>query len=255
MLLKPGAEIHGYEPTPEDILEIEKADLFIYNGGESEEWVKRLIDTNEIPADRTFKMMGEVELFEEETTAGLDNTDTKEKEYDEHIWTNPKNAILLVQKIAEKLSNIKNEEASSYNKNANQYVARLKKIDQDFREVVKNAKKKELIFGDRFPFLYFVREYGLSYVAAFPGCSEQTEASSSTIAQLVNKARESNVKVILKIELTSDKIAQTIANELEDARVQEFSAAHSISDEDFRKGVTYADLMEKNIKTLSEALE
>lgn len=236
MLLKPGAEAHDFEPTPEDVIEIEKADLFIYNGGESEEWVERLLSSNEIPAEKTFKMMDQVSLLEEE-----------EGEYDEHIWTSPKNAIILAEKISEKLP--KNTEKTA------SYIKRLEKIDQDFREVVKNSSKKKLIFGDRFPFLYFVHEYGLEFAAAFPGCSEQTEASSKTIAELVTAAKEAKAKAILKIELTSDKIARTIAEEAGGLKVLEFSAAHNISEQDFKAGVTYADLMEKNLKILSEILE
>lgn len=235
MLLEPGAETHSFEPTPEDILEIKEADLFIYNGGESEEWVKRLLDSNDIEPEKTFRMMDQVELLKED--AG---------EYDEHIWTNPKNAIILIQKIADKLGR--------HTESTKQYVQRLEKIDSDFRETIKNASKKELIFGDRFPFLYFVHEYGLDYMAAFPGCSEQTEVSSSTLARLADEARKNNIKVILKIELTSDQIARAIADDVGDAKVLEFSAAHNISEDDFEAKITYADLMEKNVKILNEAL-
>ena len=115
------------------------------------------------------------------------------------------------------------------------------------------APTKTLIFGDRFPFRYFVDEYGLDYYAAFPGCSDQAEASSSTVAFLVDKAKETNAKAIFKIELTNGQLAQTIADE-SGAKVYELSAAHNISQEDFEKGTTYADIMEKNVDTLKEAL-
>ena len=164
------------------------------------------------------------------------------------------NAIKLVNGIKEKLVGLHPERRASYEQNAAAYTARLVEIDRQIRDVVANSKKKELIFGDRFPFRYFVDEYGLDYFAAFPGCAEQTEASSRTVAFLVDKARTDGVKVILKIELTSDKLARAIADEV-GAEVMTLSAAHNVSAEDFRRGVTYADLMEENVKVLREALK
>ena len=248
MLLKPGAEAHDFEPTPEDIIDIKNADLFVYIGGESEEWIEKILESNNISPNKTLELMDEVELIEEE-----DSYSTEEAEYDEHIWTSPKNAIMIVQRITDKLAEINPQKVDEYTNNANKYVERLCKIDEKFQEIVSNASKNELIFGDRFPFLYFVREYGLKYTAAFPGCSEQTEADAATIARLIDRAKATNTKVILKIELTSDKIAKTIA-ETVGATVMEFSAAHNVSKADFEKGVTYADLMEQNTKVLEEAL-
>lgn len=244
MLLKPGAEAHDFEPTPEDIIDIKNADLFVYVGGESEEWVEKILESNNISPDKTLKLMDEVDLIEEEG----------EMEYDEHIWTSPKNATILVQKIANKLTKINPQKTDKYTDNANRYIERLNRIDEGFRNIVSKADKDELIFGDRFPFLYFIREYGLKYAAAFPGCSEQTEADAATIARLIDRAKATNAKVILKIELTSDKIAKTIA-EATGATVMEFSAVHNVSKGDFENGVTYADLMERNIKVLEEALK
>lgn len=252
MLLKPGAEAHDFEPTPEDIIDIKNADLFVYIGGESEEWVEKILESNNISPDKTLKLMDEVDLIEEEEEG--DEHGEEEMEYDEHIWTSPKNAIMIVQRITDKLVEINPQKVDEYTNNANKYVERLSKIDEKFQEIVSNASKNELIFGDRFPFLYFVREYRLKYTAAFPGCSEQTEADAATIARLIDRAKATNTKVILKIELTSDKIAKTIA-EATGANVMEFSAAHNVSKADFEKGVTYADLMEQNTKVLEEALK
>lgn len=252
MLLKPGAEAHDFEPTPEDIIDIKNADLFVYVGGESEEWVEKILESNNISPDKTLKLMDEVDLIEEEEDG--DEHGEEEMEYDEHIWTSPKNATILVQKIANKLAEINPQKTDKYTDNANRYIKRLNRIDEGFRDIVSKADKDELIFGDRFPFLYFVQEYGLKYAAAFPGCSEQTEADAATIARLIDRAKATNAKVILKIELTSDKIAKTIA-EATGATVMEFSAVHNVSKGDFENGVTYADLMEQNVKVLEEALK
>ena len=269
MLLKPGVEMHDFEPTPEDVINIKNADLFIYVGGESGGWVKDLLDDNEIPEEKTLRLMDLVEVKEEELSEGMEDHEheheskksyeehgyhKEEVEYDEHIWTSPVNAIKLVNGIKDKLSKIYPENKNAYAKNADAYISRLYDIDQKIRDVVASGNRKELIFGDRFPFRYFVDEYGLNYYAAFPGCSEQTEASSKTIAFLVNKAKSDDIRIILKIELTSDKLAKSIADEA-DAKVMTLNAAHNISSEDFEKGVTYADIMESNIEVLKEALK
>ena len=249
MLMKPGSEAHDFEPTPEDIIRIKNADLLIYVGGESDEWIEGLLHDNEISEEKTLRLMDYVEAKEEELADGME----EEVEYDEHIWTSPINTIKLLDGVRDKISSIYPERGASFSDNANLYRERFLAIDESIRNVVANSSKKELIFGDRFPFRYLVDEYGLDYYAAFPGCSEQTEASSQTIAFLINKAKASDAKVILKIELTSDKLAQAIADEV-GARVMTLNAAHNISQEDFDKGLTYADIMEENIDVLREAL-
>ena len=254
MLIKPGTETHDYEPTPQDIIAIQQAKLFIYNGGESDAWVDKILADNNISRDKTLRLMDLVELKTEEEKEGMEGEEEEEeKEYDEHIWTSPKNAIGLIEAIRDKLAELEPDKSEQYVENARNYLARIKDIDENFRSVVTAAPSKTLIFGDRFPFRYFVDEYGLDYFAAFPGCSDQTEASSSTVAFLVNKAKETNAKAIFKIELTNGQLAQTIADE-SGAKVHELSAAHNISQEDFEKGITYADIMEKNVDTLKEAL-
>ena len=243
LLIKPAAETHTFEPTPQDIIDIVNADFFIYNGGESEEWVSDLLRDNGVDEGKTIRMMDFVELKQEED----------EDEYDEHIWTSPLNAIRITETIRDRFAAKYPAKAEKYISNTNNYVAKLKDIDQKIREIVKNAKRKVLVFADRFPFRYFVDEYGLDYLAAFPGCSEQTEASSSTIAELTDKVKSEKVPVVLKIELTSDALAKTIASET-GAAIRTFSAAHNISQADFESGKTYADIMTDNLKVLEEAL-
>jgi len=257
MLIKPGTEMHSYEPTPQDIIAIEQAKLFIYNGGESDAWVDKILSDNNIPREKTLRLMDYVDLKTEENKDGMEaeeeEEDEEEEEYDEHIWTSPKNAIRLIEAIRDKLAEIESDNSDTIHENARNYIQRIRDIDENFRSVVAAAPTKTLIFGDRFPFRYFVDEYGLDYYAAFPGCSDQTEASSSTIAFLVNKAKETGAKAIFKIELTNGQLAKTIAEE-SGAKVYELNAAHNISSEEFEKGITYADIMERNVDTLKEAL-
>ena len=252
MLLKPGAEMHDYEPTPQDIKNIKNSNIFIYVGGDSDEWIKDVLNNIDLNKTKVIKLMNLVNLQEEEIIEGMEVIN-KDKEYDEHIWTNPINAITIINKLKDEIIEIDNLNKSLYEKNANSYISSLNDIDKEIKSIVKNAKRKELIFGDRFPFLYFTREYGLTYYAAFPGCSEQTEASAKTISFLIDKVKEDNIPVILKLELSNGKIADTIAKET-NTKVLEFNSFHNISQKDFNSGITYIEIMKNNIKVLKEAL-
>ena len=249
MLLKPGTESHDYEPTPQDIATISNADLFIYVGGESEDWVDKLLDSNEINRENVVRMMDLVDLKKEDAHDG----DSNDIEYDEHIWTSPKNARILVDKIKQKMIYKFPQFKESFEVNAGLYESELEDIDTELSRIVKDAKTTELVFADRFPFKYLVDDYGLTYVAAFPGCAEQTEASSATIAELINKVKSDNLSAVLKIELTSDKLAQTVS-EATGAKILTLNAAHNISQEDFDKGIRLVDLMRDNMVVLAEAL-
>ena len=255
MLLKPGAEMHDFEPTPSDIIDIEKSALFIYTGGESDEWVEDILSSTNV--NKSLKMMDAVELVEEEAVEGMEAEEEEEEgeepEYDEHVWTTPKNAKKIIAKIKDELIAISPENKDSFEQNTTNYSNRLDELDSEFKEIINSAKRKTIVFGDRFPLRYFTDEYGLEYYAAFPGCSEQTEASSATIAFLVNKVKSENIPVVFKIEMSNNKIAQTIADET-GAKVLTFNSIHNISAEDFESGITYIDLMEGNLITLEEAL-
>lgn len=251
MLIKPGAELHNYEPSPSDIIDIKNSDLFIYNGGESDEWIE-----DDLVGDaKVFKMMDAVELVEEEAVEGMesDEEESEEAEYDEHIWTSLRNAQKIIDSLTDTLSEISPENKAYFEQNAKNYNQRLADIDTRFQEIISNAKRKTLVFGDRFPLRYFIEDYGLDYYAAFPGCSDQTEASNQTIAFLVDKVKSEKIPVVLKIEMSSDAIARTIAREA-GVKYLTFSSAHTISAEDFDNGKTYADIMESNLEVIREAL-
>lgn len=255
MLLKPGSEMHDFEPTPSDIIDIEKSNLFIYTGGESDEWVEDILEDTK--ASKTLKMMDAVEVVEEEAVEGMEaeeEEEGEEPEYDEHVWTSPKNAKKIVNRVKDELIKASPENEEVFEQNAADYSAELDELDNKFQAIVNNSKRKTIVFGDRFPLRYFADEYGLKYYAAFPGCSEQTEASSATIAFLVDKVKSEKIPVVFKIEMSSGKVAQTIADET-GAKVLTFNAAHNISADDYNAGMTYVDIMEQNLSALEEALQ
>ena len=172
---------------------------------------------------------------------------------DEHVWTSPKNAIAIVEQIADVLGELDPEQTAVYEENEKAYVSLLEELDDEFREVVSSAKRDVLLFGDRFPFRYFADEYGLKYYAAFPGCASDTEPSAATMAFLINKAKEEQIPVILKMELSNENIANAIA-ETTHAKVKTFYSCHNLTAKEFADGETYLSMMKKNVETLKEAL-
>lgn len=255
MLLKPGTESHSYDPTARDIVKIDSCDLFIYNGGESDAWVEGILDA----ADdvNTLRMMDAVEALEEEHVEGMqdedDDHDEHEDEYDEHIWTSPKNAALIVESVLSAAEKISPENAETYKNNAESYISQINKLDADFSELL-SGEKRYFVFGDRFPLLYFFREYGLNYYAAFPGCGSEVEPSAQTISFLLDRLDDSDtIKTVFYIELSNHKLADTLAED-KGLPTTEFHTCHNITADDFTAGESYVSLMTRNYEVLSAAL-
>lgn len=259
MLLPPGVESHSYEPSPQDIINIQNSDILIYVGGESEQWVDKILDSMDNKVI-TVKMMDAVQLYEEEIIDGMqkeqdsDDEASEEHEYDEHIWTSLKNAQNIVARINEAVVSLDSKNKSVYDKNTKSYIEKLDNLDKEFENLFKTFEKPTLIFGDRFPFRYFVEDYNLDYFAAFPGCSSETEPSASTIAFLIDKVKEKSLNTVFYIEFSNHNIADTIA-ESTGAKTAMLHSCHNISKKDMDSGVSYYYLMEQNYETLKGALQ
>lgn len=256
MLIQPGGESHSYEPTPQDIISIQEADVFLYIGGENDAWVEDILNSVDTTNIEIVKLIDCVELAcldNEEEHNHSHEEEEHSHEYDEHIWTSPVNAMKMVEVISEAICKADPENANYYNSNTTDYLAELTDLDADFRDVVSNAERTELIFGDRFPLIYFTNEYGLSYHSAFPGCSAETEPSASTIAFLTDKVEEDKIPVILKIELSNSTVADTIASETS-TKVHTFYSCHNLSKAQFDNGESYLSMMKDNVETLKIAL-
>jgi zinc transport system substrate-binding protein len=256
MLLPPGAESHSFDPTPQDIITIQNSELFIYVGGESDTWVDRILGSMDTSKMKIIRMMDAVEVVEEEIVDGMEEEEEEEEgiAYDEHVWTSPQNAQRIVQAIANTLCEVDTAGTSIFRQNAAAYIKSLDELDKAFQAVVDNAKRTTLVFGDRFPFRYFADAYGLTYFAAFPGCSTETECSAATIAFLVDKIRAENIPVVFHIELSNEKIADTLAEET-GAKKLLLNSAHNISKREFDNGVTFLDIQQANVPRLKEALQ
>lgn len=258
LLVAAGRETHSFEPTPLDVIRVSKADVFLYNGGESEQWVDGILSSagKDIPV--TAAMMDLVDLQSEEIVEGMqvnehENEDSDEIEYDEHIWTSPVIAQSICWGICAALCKADWDHAEDYVARTDAYVAQLGELDAAFREVVENGQRSTLVFGDRFPLLYFCKTYGLSYRAAFHGCASDTEPSLHTLKYLIDKVNDEQIPVVYTIELSSQKVAQAVA-ETTGAKVVTFQSCQQVSRDDFNSGVTYLDLMWDNVDALKEGL-
>lgn len=258
MLLPPGAESHTYEPTPRDILMIQNADLFVYVGGESDAWVDDILSSfdHEVPV---LRMIDCVAAVEEELAPGMqpeeeeEGAGAEEVEYDEHVWTSPANAVKIEQAIAKALQTLDTANASAYQANSDAYTQQLEALDQGFRDFFAGVTNKTLIVGDRFPLRYFADEYDLTYYAAFPGCSTETEPSAATIAFLIDKVRTEGVSTVFYIEFSNHLVADSIAEETGSATAL-YHSCHNVSQADLDAGATYLSLMASNLETLKGAM-
>ena len=264
MLLDSGVDLHSYQPSPKDIVSISNCDLFIYVGGESDNWVDDVLKQAKNKDMVTINLMDvlgdkkkEEELIEGMQGEGEEEEEEDEPEYDEHVWLSLKNAELFVNTIADSIGKLDAENASYYIGNADMYVASLKDLDTRYATTVAAGTQKTLLFADRFPFRYLVDDYGLKYYAAFIGCSAETEASFETIAFLAGKVDELGLKVILKIESSDGAIANTVKNATtnKDQTILTMDSIQSATSKEYKNGRNYLSIMEKNLDVLKEAVK
>ena len=283
MLMDSGVDLHNFQPTAQDILTIAQCDLFIFVGGESDEWTEGVLTTaqNEhLTAINLLDALGD-EVKEEEIVEGMEHEhdhdededhededhdehdhdededhEEHEHEADEHVWLSLRNAEKLVQAIAGAIANLDPDQAGLYHTNAKNYIEKLQALDAQYAETVNAAAFKTLLFGDRFPFRYLADDYGLTYYAAFAGCSAETEASFQTILFLAQKVDELRLPAVLTIENPKTRIAETVVNATQ-SRNQKILAMNSlqgVTAQEVREGVTYLSVMESNLNILREAL-
>lgn len=262
MLIDNGVDLHSYQPSTDDIVKISKCDIFIYVGGESDEWVEdalkqssnkdmTVIDLLDVLGDR---------VKEEEHKEGMqheeEDEEEEEKETDEHVWLSLKNASALCEHICDKICDKDEANKDTYKANTKSYIQKLDKLDMQYKDAADNAKSKTLVFADRFPFRYMVDDYGLDYYAAFAGCSAECEASFETVIFLAKKVDELGLKNIFQIEGSKSNIAKTVKDNTKskDQNIVTLDSLQSVTQKDVDGGVTYLGEMEKNLSVLRDAL-
>lgn len=248
LLLSPGSEPHSYDPSPSDIVAIENCDIFIYNGGESDEWVESVLSSLQNQNVKILCMFDYVELLNEKNP---DHTIGDEE--DEHIWTSIRNAEILINVIKDEISKIDEKNSNYYLENSRKIINQLDEIDNNIKEICNSAQNKTLVFGDRFPMIYFLNDYNLNFECAFPGCSSETEPSLKVVTHLIDFVRENEIAVVFYMDFSSGNIAKLIAEDTK-AKPLRLSSCHNVTKTEFENGETYYSLMKKNYSVLKEAL-
>ncbi len=269
-LLNSVTDMHSYDPPVSELISVYNADLFIYVGGESDEWAKEALNSGNV-VKKDMKVLNLMEILgdkvkEEELKEGMqgedhdhedhDHEEEEEKEYDEHVWLSLKNASIFVDKIADAISSLDADNAEKYAANAREYKSKLSALDLRYTEAITDANKNTLVFGDRFPFRYLVGDYGLDYYAAFMGCSADLSAKPETIVFLANKVDELGLNVILVIERSDRKIAQAVKDTTNNKNqtIAEMNSLQSVTEKQYLSGVTYLSAMETNLEVIINAL-
>lgn len=274
LLLNNGVDMHSYQPTIRDIAIAGSGDLFIYVGGESDTWVSDALKeakNKDLKAINLMAVLGD-SIKEEEIVEGMQEgkgflghshkegeeaDDVEEEpEYDEHIWLSIRNAKVLVKNIAQEIAQLDEKNAKIYEKNAANYIKKLDKLDKQYATIIQNGKYKAILFGDRFPFRYLADDYHLKYYAAFVGCSAETMAGFETVTFLSKKVNELHLPVILTIENSDGRIAESIRTNTrtKNQQILVMNSLQSVTKEQLLDGITYLKVMRENLSVLSEAL-
>lgn len=278
LMIKPGVDVHSFTPTPQDIKTVQNSDIFVYGGTEHDKWVENLTKSIDMKNKKVVKLVDGIQQLEEESVDGMKhehhhddkkedehNHDHKhekedehnhkgeEKELDPHYWTSPKNAIQMVKTITNALVEKDPDNAEFYKENAENYIKQLEGVDKELHDVVDNAKIKKVVIADRFPFRYLFKDLGLEYRALFSGCSVESTASAGQIKKMVDYVKENKIPVVYHIEMGKGELAETVAKN-SGSKVKLLHSIHTVTKEDFDKGVTYIDLMKQNVEALKEGL-
>jgi periplasmic solute binding family protein len=269
-LIDKGVDLHSYQASAADIAKITDSDLFVYVGGESDDWAEDIIKENpNLNYINMVDSIGEAALAEELVEGMQDEEEHDheseehaneegeheegEEEIDEHVWLSIKNAETIVSAIEAKLAEIDPDNKAEYEKNANDYLAKLDELDKEYKDTLSSIQNKTIIVGDRFPFRYLVNEYGIKYYAAFKGCDAGSEASFETVKFLANKMDELNMTDIFIIDGSKGDLAKTIVDNTKDknAKVLVLDSMQSTKSSD---NASYLDIMKKNLEVLKEVL-
>ncbi len=266
LLLDKGTDLHSYQPSVDDIMLISDCDVFIYVGGESDGWVTdalRQATNKDMVVVNLMERMGD-RAKAEETVDGMqtdahDHEDEHEdegEEYDEHIWLSPENAMFCCEQICDALCQADPAHTNTYRTHAAAYAKQLTALKEDYQQAVASSSVKTVVFADRFPFRYLTDACGLTYYAAFAGCSAETEASFETIVFLANKVDELGLKTILTTESTDGSVANTVRDNTrtKDQTILSLDSMQSVTAEQIRSGISYYEVMQKNLSVLRQAL-
>lgn len=265
-----GVDLHNYQPSVADLILISNCDLFLYVGGESDKWVADALQNVRNPnqiALNLLTVLGDA-VKEEEPVAGVEQEDhdhdhaheddhEHEHEVDEHVWLSLKNAKIICRAITQALQTLDTAHHAEYEENLLAYTEKLTALDARYRAVVDTSARKTIVFGDRFPFRYLADDYGITYYAAFTGCSAETEASFETVKFLADQVDQHQLMYVLTLdgsnqELATTIIAQTTSKNQHILTMDSMQSAKGAAQDSTRN---YLSVMEQNLVVLQTALQ
>lgn len=293
LLIKNGTDLHSYKPSAQDIAAIASADMVVYVGGESDEWIEKALKATPKEGRVQVNLMEALgdRVKEEEVVEGMqaedehehhhehdeeaeehehhehehaeahedhDHEHAEEAENDEHVWLSLKNAEILVRALADAIAKVDSTNATEYHMNAALYVAKISALDAQYRAATDSANFKTILFGDRFPFRYLVDDYGIKYFAAFVGCSAESEASFETVAFLAGKMDSLALPAIFTIDGSNGKIARAIldaSKKSKEVAVLTLNSMQSVTDAQMQSGADYLSIMRENLEVLKKAIK
>lgn len=278
LLIDGGVDFHSFQPSADDIVAISTCDLFIYVGGESDKWVNEVLKNKmnkNLMQINMLEVLGENARVEEQLEGveeGHDHAhdhehehdhehdqehEHEEVEYDEHIWLSLKNAKILCNEICNKLKVVDSENSEKYQQNCDEYVKKLDSLNDLFTTSLQNKQVNTLVFVDRFPFLYMMKDYQIDYYAAFSGCSAESEASFEVIRFLAEKINQFNLDCVLKLDGASDDLANTVINNTtaKNQKIYTINSLQAVSKTDIANNKTYLSIMQENLEVLKKALK
>lgn len=254
LLLDTGTDVHSYQPSARDIIDIQNADLFLYVGGESDQWVDEVLRQASATSNR-LALLPLMEVHTEEHLHITEDHHHTTDSYDEHIWLSLSNAADAVREITHALTMLLPDQAELLESNTNRYLSSLTALEESYRGVIASASCRSILVADRFPFLYLAEEWDLTYYAAFPGCSAETEASFETVAYLADILAREQLPAVLTTESSDGTLAKTIIQTSGvHADVLALDSMQSVTAQKIESGYHYLSVMEKNLAVLSQAL-
>ena len=265
LLNKNGSDMHSFEPTAKDIVEIRTAKMFVYVGGASDIWVERVISSTDNPDLKSVALVDYVETLSLEDVETMEygshhSHDHSEHDHghspedaDEHVWLSLKNAITITNGLCEDICKIDPDNAEKYKANTASYVAELEALEAEYEKVFTQSERNVILFADRFPFGYLTHDYGISHLAAFTGCSSESEITAETFAHLIEHTKELGLPYVLTLDGSDGKTAQTVCDAT-GAKALTVDSLQSVSQTDVENGTTYIDTMKNNLEIFKEAL-
>lgn len=261
MVLRPGQNSHNFDPTINSVIEMNRADLFIYTSSNIETWALKIISKwkedgpNIIESSKGIELKATIHEHEE------DHQHEEEEEheghdhaFDPHVWTSIKNAIIMTQNIANGIISLDPDNQKLYSDNSQSFINRLKELESEYRLFFDSIESPKIYFVSPFSFLYMCDEYKIDYFSLYATCSTEVEPSATDLINMINEIKANNVKYIYTKELVSSEVADKIA-EVTNTKVLLLHSADNVSMDDFKKGITYYDIMKSNLTSLKKGIK